>query len=67
MKKHDLGQDVNAMKEGEDTIDNMNQGVQEMIVSSKSWNKAVGFTAKLGVVLVPKQLVDTAKIINTIC
>ena len=52
---------VNAMKEGEDTIDNMNQGVQEMIAKFKVLGSgAVGFTAKLGVVLViAKQLVDT--------
>ena len=58
------------MKEGEDTIDNMNQGVQEMIGEFKVLGSgAVGFTLKLGVVLViAKQLVDTVfKIINTIC
>ena len=48
------------MKEGEDTIDNMNQGVQEMIRKFKVLGSgAVGFT-KLGVALViAKQLVDT--------
>ena len=60
--KADLGQDaVDAMKEGEDTIDQMNKGVQEMIAKFKVLGSgAVGFTAKLGVALViAKQLVDT--------
>ncbi len=60
--KADLGQDaVDAMAEGEQTINDMNQGVREMIAKFKVLGSgAVGFTAKLGVALViAKQLVDT--------